>query len=555
MHRIFIVEDDAAIAAALQKHLTTWGFDVRCAEDFRNVLAECTAFDPQLVLLDITLPFYNGYHWCQELRRVSNVPVVFISSASDNMNIVMAMNMGGDDFIAKPFDLNVLLAKIQAILRRTYDFAAPAPTLEHRGAVLNTADASLTYQGQRIELTKNDYRILQTLLERKGSVVSRETLMEKLWETDSFVDENTLTVNIARLRRKLEAAGLPDYITTKKRPRLSHRVRGQDMFGAYVRENRKVVIALAVYTAVFALVFWLYRLPLGAVGYAALVCLFLLLVWFAVDYRRFAARLRLLRRLEQEITLSTEQLPEPDGMLEAQYQALVRALDADRRAQMTRSQRSYQDLVEYYTVWAHQIKTPIAAMRLLLQDADTDEQRALLEQLQSVEQYVEMVLGYLRLESPSSDYVIRNYALDDIVRQAVRKFASQFIRRKLRLEYTPLNVSVITDEKWLLFVIEQVLSNALKYTRSGSVSITLEAPKTLCIRDTGIGIAPEDLPRVFEKGYTGSNGRTDKRATGIGLYLCRRILAKLGHSITIASTPGVGTTVRIGLEQDALEVE
>ena len=172
-----------------------------------------------------------------------------------------------------------------------------------------------------------------------------------------------------------------------------------------------------------------------------------------------------------------------------------------------------------------------------------------------VGQGVEMVLGYLRLESPSSDYVIRNYALDDIVRQAVRKFASQFIRRKLRLEYAPLNVSVITDEKWLLFVIEQVLSNALKYTRSGSVSITLEAPKTLCIRDTGIGIAPEDLPRVFEKGYTGCNGRTDKRATGIGLYLCRRILAKLGHSITIASTPGTGTTVRIGLEQDALEVE
>ena len=272
------------------------------------------------------------------------------------------------------------------------------------------------------------------------------------------------------------------------------------MFGAYVRENRKVVIALAVYTAVFGFIFWLYRLPLGAVGYAALVCLFLLLVWLAVDYRRFAVRLRLLRRLEQEITLSTEQLPEPDGALEAQYQALVRALDADRRAQLTRSQQGYQELVEYYTVWAHQIKTPIAAMRLLLQDADTDEQRALLEQLQSVEQYVEMVLGYLRLESPSSDYVIRNYLLDDIVRQAVRKYASQFIRRRLRLEYTPLNVSIITDEKWLLFVIEQVLSNALKYTRSGSVSITLEAPKTLCIRDTGIGIAPEDLPRVFEKG-------------------------------------------------------
>lgn len=214
--RIFVVEDDAVIASAVKRSVEAWGCDCRVAQNFRCVLQEFAAYDPQLVLMDITLPFYNGYHWCSEIRKLSKVPVIFLSSASDNMNIVMAMNMGGDDFIAKPFDLNVLLAKIQAILRRTYDFAAPAPTLEHRGAVLNTADASLTYQGQRIELTKNDYRILQTLLERKGSVVSRETLMEKLWETDSFVDENTLTVNIARLRRKLEAAGLPDYITTKK---------------------------------------------------------------------------------------------------------------------------------------------------------------------------------------------------------------------------------------------------------------------------------------------------------------------------------------------------
>lgn len=216
MYRILLVEDDPGIAQAVCAHLRQWELDARCVQNFRAVMEEFTAFDPQLVLLDISLPFFNGYHWCTQIRAVSRVPVVFLSSASENMNIVMAMNMGGDDFIAKPFDLNVLLAKIQAILRRTYDFAAPAPTLEHRGAVLNTADASLTYQGQRIELTKNDYRILQTLLERKGSVVSRETLMEKLWETDSFVDENTLTVNIARLRRKLEAAGLSDYITTKK---------------------------------------------------------------------------------------------------------------------------------------------------------------------------------------------------------------------------------------------------------------------------------------------------------------------------------------------------
>lgn len=216
MYRILIVEDDAAIASLMERHLTAWGFHARGVEDFRRVIEEFTAFDPQLVLLDISLPFYDGYHWCREIRKVSRVPVVFVSSAADNMNVIMAMNMGGDDFITKPFDLSVLMAKVQAVLRRAYDFGGLTPVLEHRGAELNTADASLTYQGERIELTKNDYRILQTLLERKGSVVSRDTLMEKLWETDSFVDENTLTVNIARLRKKLDAAGLEGFITTKK---------------------------------------------------------------------------------------------------------------------------------------------------------------------------------------------------------------------------------------------------------------------------------------------------------------------------------------------------
>ena len=185
-------------------------------ENFRNVLEEFSEFDPQLVLLDISLPFYNGYYWCTEIRKFSKVPIIFISSASDNMNIVMAMNMGGDDFIAKPFDLNVLTAKIQAILRRTYDFGGQMTILQHRGAMLNTSDASLTYNGDRIELTKNDYRILRTLMENKGKVVSRDTLMERLWETDSFVDENALTVNIARLRKKLEQVGLSDFILTKK---------------------------------------------------------------------------------------------------------------------------------------------------------------------------------------------------------------------------------------------------------------------------------------------------------------------------------------------------
>ena len=216
MYKIFIVEDDSVIAGAVARHMESWGCQVHCVENFQKVLAEFVAFDPQLVLLDISLPFFNGYHWCNEIRRLSKVPIIFISSASDNMNIVMAMNMGGDDFIAKPFDLHVLAAKVQAVLRRTYDFSGQTSLLEHRGAILNMGDATLTYEGSRVKLTKNEYKILQTLLENKGRAVSRDTLMNKLWETDCYVDENTLTVNVTRLRRKLEGIGLSGFIITKK---------------------------------------------------------------------------------------------------------------------------------------------------------------------------------------------------------------------------------------------------------------------------------------------------------------------------------------------------
>ena len=215
MYRILIVEDDRGIAGAIQGAAAAWGFDARSTENFRDVAGEFAAFQPHLVLMDIGLPFFDGYHWCREIRRTSNVPVIFISSASDNMNIVMAMNMGADDFIAKPFDLSVLIAKIQALLRRAYDYAPAAPMLEHRGARLDTGDQSLAVGGEKIPLSKNEYRILFSLLEKKGQVVSREKLMEKLWETDSFVDENTLTVNVNRLRRKLDAAGLEGFIATK----------------------------------------------------------------------------------------------------------------------------------------------------------------------------------------------------------------------------------------------------------------------------------------------------------------------------------------------------
>ena len=216
MYRIFVVEDDEVIAGAVARHLESWGYAVRCAREFDRVLQEFAEFDPQLVLLDISLPFFNGYHWCQEIRKISKVPILFLTSAGDSVNTVMAMQLGGDDLLAKPFDLQVLSAKVQALLRRAYDFGPPSHLLSCGGAVLNVSDGTLDARGQRVELTRNECRILQLLLEHKGEIVSRDALMTRLWESDSFVDENTLTVNIARLRRKLEAAGLPDLIRTRK---------------------------------------------------------------------------------------------------------------------------------------------------------------------------------------------------------------------------------------------------------------------------------------------------------------------------------------------------
>lgn len=216
MYRIMIVEDELAIAQVLERQLGRWGYDVRRVDAFDRVMEEFLTYDPQLVLLDIRLPYFNGYHWCTEIRKISKTPIIFISSAGENMNIVMAMSMGGDDFLVKPFDLDVVTAKVQALLRRTYEFAGQTDVLQAKGLILQLADATLLIDGERVELTKNEYGILRLLLENKGRIVSREAIMQRLWDTDSFVDDNTLTVNITRLRKKLEEAGAPDVIVTRK---------------------------------------------------------------------------------------------------------------------------------------------------------------------------------------------------------------------------------------------------------------------------------------------------------------------------------------------------
>ena len=323
----------------------------------------------------------------------------------------------------------------------------------------------------------------------------------------------------------------------------------------YWQTRRGVIGLYLLFAAVFAVTFALYHLPLKAVWYPAALCAVIGLIVMALDFLRIRRTRRAIDAFRSMTDVDALPFPPPVGTVEADYQTLLRLLAREQAEWRTQSARRYDDMVDYYTVWAHQIKTPIAAMRLTLQNEDSPLSRRVQSDLFRIEQYVEMVMMFLRLESPSTDYLIRDCDLDTIVRQAVRKFASEFIARRLELRYEPLSATVLTDEKWLAFVVEQVLSNALKYTPAGSVTITLEAPQTLCIRDTGMGIAPEDLPRIFEKGYTGCRGRADKQASGIGLYLCRRICRSLGHAIWAESVPEKGTAVYIDLHRQEVEVE
>lgn len=316
--------------------------------------------------------------------------------------------------------------------------------------------------------------------------------------------------------------------------------------------RRRIIAVILTVAAVFILFMALYGVSAYAVLYAGAICAVVTLGAASGDFLRFCAKHKLLRELESEIRLTLERLPPCDNEVEERYRQLMEALFDEKTALCSEADKRYNDAVMYFMMWAHQIKTPIAAMSLALQGADSEESRELSEHLQKIEQYVEMALCYVRLDNNASDFVICECSLDKIVKQAVRKFSRQFIRKKLALIYEPLETTVITDEKWLLFVVEQVISNALKYTKSGSVRISLKPEKTLCVSDTGIGIAPEDLPRVFERGFTGNNGRADKKATGIGLYLCKRICERLGHDISVRSDKD-GTEIFIDLRTSDID--
>ena len=327
------------------------------------------------------------------------------------------------------------------------------------------------------------------------------------------------------------------------------------LFGAWLA-SRKLVAAAGLFCALSGvLIFWLYGLPGEAIAYLLCLCCIGASFWAVLSFVRFWRKHKILRKMEEAIFVTAEDLPETTTLIEEDYQHLIQRLVRENRQRQAAADSMLEDLTSYYTLWVHQIKTPIAAMDLLLQ-AGPDRATEMEIELQKIAQYVDMVLQYLRLDSTAKDLVLQRCQLDAVVRQTVRKYAKLFILKKIQLVFQETKWEVLSDEKWLCFLLEQLLSNALKYTpEGGKISIFLEGETNLVIADTGIGIAPEDLPRVFEKGFTGNNGRMDKKATGIGLYLCRRVTNLLGHTISIASEPGVGTQVRLGLGRPQFDIE
>ncbi len=323
----------------------------------------------------------------------------------------------------------------------------------------------------------------------------------------------------------------------------------------YVKQYRLTVFLFLLFTGIYAGVFSLYNLEEEAVLYAGCICMFVGSVILGMHFFLFVREHKEREHLLSEIEFMYGELPRPKTLPEADYQRMIEELGRISAGYLTNWKRERQDSLNYYTAWVHQIKTPIAVMRMYLQGEDTKEHRELLAELFRIEQYVEMALSHIRLGSRENDFVFRNCELDGIIRQAIHKYAPQFIRRRIKLIYEPVSMTVLTDEKWLLFILEQLLSNAVKYTPEGTITIRVSEDKKLSVTDTGIGIAPEDLPRIFEKGFTGYNGREDKKATGLGLNLCRQAAKKLGIRITAESEPGKGSTFILDLKEEKLEIE
>lgn len=572
MKKIVIIEDDKILREELEILLNDSGYQAEILSDFTDAAAQVRQIRPDLVLLDIILPGANGQYILRQIREKSDVPVIMLTSKDGEVEEIMSRSSGADDYVTKPYNPTILLLRIETILRRTEQTGrqseqrassvrgekaegeAVQEELQDEELRLNLLRSTVSYHGDEVVLSKNELAILHCLMSRKGQIVSRDELMDHLWDMSEFVDDNTLTVNINRLRKRLAQIGLENKIET------GTGVSAIMSLKKYLKDHRLHLLLGLLAEGVVEAVLWLFASPVALQGFAFFWLTGSIGVIFGYDFlrkRKFYKKVEEnLSQLEEKYLL-TELLDEPE-FLEGQILCrVIQEMEHSMTDTVEQQIRKNGEFKRYIETWIHEIKIPIASTNLILFNHREDMERRMKEQIRRIESYVEQVLYYLRGEVPEKDYCIGGYGLKEIVQSTVRDNKDSLILNGFSVLVELRDEKVYTDRKWLQFMLGQILSNAVKYAAEDERKIRIftkkvqssenssgEAGIWLWIEDNGIGITEKDLPRIFEKSFTGDNGRKSS-STGMGLYICRRLCEELGHKILAESEPGKYT--RIGI--------
>ena len=551
MQKILIIEDDEKLRNELETFLNKNGFVATSLKKFDNAVEDILNEKADLLLLDINLPYTDGEFICKEIRKTSNVPIIMVTSRDSEMDELLSLNYGADQYVTKPYNIQILLAKIVGLLKRNQNAGNNPDKIDCGEFVLNTAGRIAEKEDNKVELTKNEYKILEYLVLHRQQVISRDEIMDYLWESEEFVDDNTLNVNIKRLRTKLTELGLIDQIETRRGTGVSIKMRFKD----FIKE-KILLIFLLLFLIISSEILLLPYTQIGVFTrlYIAICPILIIGIDIAIEYRKKKNFYNELKSNLDELAdkyLISEIINTPDFLEGKILKKSMQEAGKSMLENVNTYKRLQEDYKEYIELWIHEIKIPIATSKLIIENNKNEITKSIDEELDEIENYTEQALFYARSNTVNKDYIITKSNLQEIVNGAILKNKGALLSSKTSIELHDLEREVYTDSKWAVFIINQIIQNAIKYSKIKDRKIEIYAISkrenvVLYIKDNGIGIKKGEITRVFEKGFTGENGRTiNKKSTGIGLYLCKKLCNKLGLGIELNSEKGIGTEVRI----------
>lgn len=550
MQKILIVEDDKKLREELRIFLNNNGYEALILEKFNNTIQDILNSNPDLILLDINLPNTDGEYICKELRKVSNVPIIIVTSRDNEIDELLSINYGADHYITKPFNIQILLAKISSLLRRANMSADNSELINANEFVLNISKSRIEKDEKTIELTNNEIKILKYLLKNRDRIVSRDEIMEYLWEDSSFVDDNTLTVNITRIRNKLTELNLKDLIETK---------RGQGYILKIMKFKEFIIdkiltISLLIFAIVTIEIFlFIYPAPMFIKIYIPISIFLLYFISLYVEFYKKNVFYSNLKKTLDDLSdkyLITEIISTPSFFDGKMLKEIIEITDKSMLENVNKYKFMQEDYKEYIELWIHEIKIPISTSKMIIENNKNDVTKSIDEEINKLDDYVEQALYYARSNDIEKDYFIKSNNLQEIVNESIKKNRTSLIQNKFIIDLHDLETNVKTDSKWIIFILNQIIQNSVKY-RSANPKLEIYSKEgkeqtTLYIKDNGIGISSNEINRVFEKGFTGTNGRiTNKKSTGIGLYLCKKLCDKLNVGLGLESKKEVGTEIKI----------